>query len=213
VRARGMREPAALVLARGRQWIWWRDRLIVLVREAGGEAPQLEGFTFRAGTAQDAPAYAKDVGTDSAAGFRARLDGGSSCYLVTAAGRIVHSTWLSTGPAWTRELQRYLVPPAGDAYVYESFTRPEARGRGLYRFALQSLCALAAGEGIRRMWVAVEHANVASLRAVTKAGFEAGFEVGYRRLLGNTVVDPPAGPLAAAGARIPRITRGPRGDA
>lgn len=140
-------------------------------------------------TPEDASIYERDIGTDSRSTFRARLVAGTTCYLVIADDRAVHATWCTTTAAWTREIDALLVPPAGDAYVYESYTRPEVRGRGVYPYALRQIAADLSTRALRRVWVAVEESNSASVRAVTKAGFEPSFAIGYRRRWGRVEVE------------------------
>ncbi|MFN2586501.1 MAG: GNAT family N-acetyltransferase, partial [Actinomycetota bacterium] len=96
---------------------------------------------------------------------------------------------VTSSAAWTREIRAYLVPPPGDAYVYESFTAPEARGRGVYPFALASICSWAVVRDIVRVWVAVERGNAPSFRAIAKAGFEPSYSIGYARRLGRLTLD------------------------
>jgi hypothetical protein len=204
VRTRGAGEVLRLGTQRVREWISSRDRLVFLVRPTGGDRPSHDSLTFAQATVDDATRYARDVGTDSAATFRSRLSEGTNCFLVLSGDLIVHATWVTTTAAWTRELRTYVAPPAGDAYVYESFTRVEARGRGAYPFALLHISSLLAGRGLSRVWVGVEADNDPSLRAVGKAGFEEAFDVRYRRHVGRLHVDPPIGRLAETGSLMLR---------
>lgn len=194
VRSRGLGEITSLVRGRAFETVWSQDRLIILVRATGGELPETRGLALRQATAIDGELYARDIGTDSHASFGARLGSQVTCWLVEDQGRILHATWMTTDGAWTRELQRCLRPPRGHAYVYESFTRADARGRGLYPFALRAISARVAQQGIERLWVGIENRNLASLRAVTKAGFTYSFEISYRRRLGRLTVSPPSAP-------------------
>ncbi len=173
----------------------------MLVRAAAAAAPEFRhdpGLTFRAAGADDAELYARTIGTDSAATFRRRLSRTTQCFFVFGGEELLHASWVTTGAAWTREIAAYVVPPGGDAYVYESFTRPEARGRGVYPFALRAICEWAVEAGADRVWVAVESGNAPSLKAIRKAGFEPAYEMRYGRRLGRLtlVVEKPAG-LAA----------------
>lgn len=162
---------------------------MVLARQTTGEPPTRDDLSFRRATHSDAVIYAREIGTDSIPSFRARLSSPTTtCYLVLDGDVVVHATWCTTGAAWTRELGRYLCPPPGDAYVYESFTRPEARGRGVYPFALSSIAADLGGAGVQRVWVAVEDGNHPSLRAVAKGGFSPVDEIRFRRRLGRVEV-------------------------
>jgi RimJ/RimL family protein N-acetyltransferase len=115
------------------------------------------------------------------------LSSSTACLLVLEGDRIVHSSWVTDGDAWTVELRRYVSPPPHDAYVYESFTRADARGRGLYPLALKWICHHAARQS-QRVWVGVEDDNAPSLRAVTKAGFREALSVEFDRRVGRTTL-------------------------
>ena len=177
-----------------------RDSLILLARDAGGTEKVREDLDLVVADPTHGTAYARDVGTDSASSFAARLSEHSRCYLVLSDGRVLHASWVTTWAAWTREVRGYFVPPPGDAYVYESFTHPEARGRGIYPFTLCGICAREGARGAGRMWVGVEIDNAPSLRAITKAGFEEVFRLSYRRSWGRLEVELPSGPRAALAA-------------
>ena len=198
VRARGPGEVVRTGVERARAAWSSDDVLVILVRDAAGgpEPPAPEGYRFREATAADGPAYARDVGTDSPAGFRIRLTQATRCFVIERGGRIVHATWATRRAAWTREIGAYLKAPPGDAYTYESFTAPEARGLGLYPHALGQLCAWLAARDVRRVWVGVERGNVPSLRAVAKAGFEPACELSFGRRRGRPWVGRPTGPAA-----------------
>jgi hypothetical protein len=183
-------EIAALVRGRVLETLWSEDRLIILVRDTGGDEAEVPGLVLREATAGDGEHYARDIGTDSRATFAARLSPQVTCWIVEEGERILHATWMTRDGAWTRELQRCLRPPPGHAYVYESFTRADARGRGIYPYALRAISVRCARRGVGRLWVGVEEHNLASLRAVTKAGFGHAFEVSYRRRLGRMTVSP-----------------------
>jgi RimJ/RimL family protein N-acetyltransferase len=83
--------------------------------------------------------------------------------------------------------------PDGDAYIYESFTRQEMRGRGVYPAVLTSISVELAERGIARLWIAAETTNHSSLRAIEKAGFTRRFEIEVRRRWGRTAVSVPPG--------------------
>jgi hypothetical protein len=203
---RGVSEVGDLAITRVREWISSRDTLVMLVKEVSGRPERADDNVRPAGPG-DALAYARDIGTESPRTFRARLDDATRCWLVTEGPRLIHASWTTSDAAWTRELRRWVRPPEGDVYIYESFTTAEARGRGAYPRALSGIASWAAHAGIQRLWVAVEGGNAASLRAVTKAGFVVGYEVGYRRRWGRLTVDPPTGAMANCGHNMVRAVR------
>lgn len=210
-RARGLGDIAHLTLDRLKENLASSETLIVFMRPAEGERRSVEGLILRRTTTEDSDRYASDIGTDSADTFARRLSDTTRCYVVIGPGGIfLHATWITTKAAWTRELRAYFRPPPGDAYVFESFTRADARGKGAYPFALREICHELSIEGVGRVWVAVEVDNIPSLKAVAKGGFEEAWRVTYRRRLGILKVESPHGPGAAAG-RHRWISRRPEG--
>ncbi|HEX2240625.1 MAG TPA: hypothetical protein VHJ82_05740 [Actinomycetota bacterium] len=150
-------------------------------RSGGSQAPVRNDVTWRPATAEDASDYARDIGTDSPTTFTARLRSGQACYLVVEGPRLLHATWASSEPVWMAETRRFVAPPRDDVYLFESFTRSEARGRGLFSFAVESISAASPG---RKVWIAALDTNVASVRAIQRAGFAPAFRVRALRRLG-----------------------------
>ncbi len=200
-RARGPGETLSLLVQRIREAIWSQDELIVWCRDTGGERPS-GALTLRRAGPEDAEAYAREIGTDSAKTFLKRLGPGTWCYLVEEEDRLVHSSWVTTRRAWTREIRAYVSPPEGEAYVYESFTRPEVRGRGVYPSALRGIAADLAEVG-EHLWVMVEADNPASIRSVVKAGFEKWGSLAVKRRFGRLDLEIQGGP----GLRVGRAFR------
>lgn len=208
MRSRGAREVLTLLLHRVRENLWSSETLVLYVAVTSDAPRPPEGALARFADPSDAERYARDIGTDSASTFRERLTSDTRCFIVEDEGKILHSSWVTTGKAWTREIRGYLMPPEGDAYVYESFTRADARGRGLYPYALAHLLSQLAAGSIERLWVGVEDSNAPSRRAISKAGLESGFSLTYRRRFGMLFLDPPQGALAGAGGTFLRGRKG-----
>ena len=200
IRARGWREVIELATHRLKEEIRSEDKLIFFLRPTPGGGAQTpastSGLEIVRGDPSHAAIYERDIGTDSASTFKQRLSAKTSCYLVLEGDRALHATWVTTSASWVRELRRYFMPPGGHAYVYESFTRADARGRGVYPFALRGICADLGEQGVECVWVAVEIGNTPSLKSVSRAGFEKAFELSYRRRLGAISVSRPDGPQA-----------------
>jgi RimJ/RimL family protein N-acetyltransferase len=203
--SRGPGEVVTLARERVREWASSEEELIMLARRAADVTPAFRhdpGLAFRQATPADGPLYARSIGTESARTFRRRLTGTTHCFLVEAGGELLHASWVTSSAAWTRELRAFIAPPPGDCYVYESFTAPAARGRGVYPFALAGICSWAAAGGLERVWVAVESHNAPSLKAITKAGFERSYSVRYGRRWGVLRLS-----VEAADALTPSIAR------
>ena len=183
----------------------------MFVRDAVTGAPQRDDLTFTRAVPADGARYANDIGTDSASTFAARLSNDTHCFLVSEGETLLHASWVTTAGAWTRELRAYLVPPGGDAYIYESFTRADARGRGVYPFALANILEWGASTGLDRLWVAVEEHNPPSMRAVAKAGFQEAFRLPFARSLGRLRLGVATGPQAGATSAF-LSTKPPKSD-
>jgi GNAT superfamily N-acetyltransferase len=182
----------------------------VLQRPTGGSEGGVPGMRIREAGPDDASAYERDIGTDLAATVRSRLASPtSSCWLAEKDGRIVHSSWMETETAWMGEADRFFLVPSGDAYIYESFTRPELRGQGVYPAVLRTISARSASRDLRRLWIAAERTNLSSLRAIEKAGFVRSFEIGVRRRWGRTVATTPPGaePQLREGPKKPPLAK------
>lgn len=209
-RRRGAVEAAGDIWGRIRSRVVSSSGILqFLERATGGSLSYRADATFRSATPDDAPLYARDIATDSERTFRDRLSEDTYCYLVESRGRVLHASWVTTASAWTGELNAFVSPPSGDAYIYESFTRPEARGRGIYPFALDNICADLGRRGVPRAWIAVEATNASSVRAISKAGFTPAFELTFHRDRGEVHMDGAEGPRAdLAGVFVSAVPRG-----
>lgn len=186
VRVRGVGDAAERLATVVGRWFYSKGKLIVYsIDPATAVAAALSGASFRTADGGDAARYARAVGTDSATTFVRRLGPTGRCFIVDMDDRIVHASWFTTSTSWVGEMGAYLVFPPRHGYVYESFTHPRARGRGLYPFALAHICRSVAAEGCPRVWIAIEDHNASSRRAVEKAGFEAVYSIVFERRLGS----------------------------
>jgi ribosomal protein S18 acetylase RimI-like enzyme len=189
-RARGWGEALNAEFDGLMKWLWSRDTLIVLSRPAGGSFEPRDDLVFRACSVADGDRYSTDIGTDTPESFARRLSDKTDCYVVEVDGRFEHASWVSSEPAFIGEIQRWFVPPPRSAYVYESYTRPKMRGRGIYPYALAGIsAAVAAKWRVEELWIAVQASNKPSRRAIEKAGFEARFDIAYSCRFGRLTVD------------------------
>ena len=199
-RARGWGEVVSEIGGNLRGSIRSQDELLFLMRAAAwtGEVTRKtdEPLHFARATVDDADDYERFVGTDSARTFSSRLSDTTDCWLIRGRGMILHASWTTSGAAWTQEIRRFFVAPERSAYIYESFTQPEARGLGLYPLALMAIGKALAAEKFERLFVGVEADNAPSLRAITKAGFEPVFSIRFHRSIARLTIDEATGPQA-----------------
>ena len=104
----------------------------------------------------------------------ARLDRGERCFGSRQNGRVVAARWATHGAVEADYLRIGLRLPDGDAWIFDSWTDPRERGRGVAREASAALGAALAAEGTTRFVVIVMNGN--------RAGHAAVLRSGYRRL-------------------------------
>ena len=118
-----------------------------------------------------------------------RIREGQACVVARHASRVIAYCWLTRRSEWVAEIDRFVVPGGDQVYLYEAFTEPAWRGRGLFPAMLFRLLAYARVQGCHRALIFVLTDNRASRRAIEKAGFElfqtvSRLEIGgLRRLL------------------------------
>jgi SAM-dependent methyltransferase len=114
-----------------------------------------------------------------------RFSRGDRCLAVRAAdGTILHTRWLTANPTHIPEIDRYVVPRSGQLYMFDGYTRAEARRCGVDSAMRLFIFRLARDEGMRQVLSYVHSENPAGLKAAQKLQSEVG-KVGYVTLLGR----------------------------
>jgi len=112
---------------------------------------------------------------------------GNHFYSLVENGVLVHYGWLTARQerAPDAAIGLEFMPPPGSASVWDYFTHPSARGRGLYRDSLlQCMHDAVELDGASQVFVYVYADNAISRRVIEKVGFEYhGSLVLERRLL------------------------------
>ena len=104
----------------------------------------------------------------------ARVDRGERCFGSLRDGRVVAARWATHGAVEADYLRIGLRLPDGDAWIFDSWTDPRERGRGVASEASAALGAALAAEGTTRFVVIVMNGN--------RSGHAAVLRSGYRRL-------------------------------
>jgi RimJ/RimL family protein N-acetyltransferase len=144
--------------------------------------------------------------------LEARLARGARPFLLRDqdTGRPLHVRWVTRQPEWVPECGRWLCPGPGEAYLFDAFTAPDARGRGLSGHARRLMAARLQAEGLERaFWYVLEH-NRPSLRSVPVEAVRAQ-EVRFVRL-GAPARPWLAAPLGEPAAPLRRQPVGPHRD-
>lgn len=85
-------------------------------------------------------------------------------------GELAHVSWLITAEHDRMTPVREIILRNGEAEITHCFTGEKWRGKGIYCFAIRSLCQLAAGMSIRQVFMIAYSRNAASRRGIEKAG-------------------------------------------
>jgi RimJ/RimL family protein N-acetyltransferase len=165
-----------------------RDRILRRVRlheahvwyalDLNGERPRRdlpEGLELRrAATDAELAAIERLPGADPVAILRRGIAGGHELWMVADGDRPAFACWLQyrRAPLYAARGGSFELP-ADMVCLEDSVTSPNHRGRGIAPAAWGRLADIAAGTGFKTMITKVETDNVASRRAVEKAGFRA----------------------------------------
>jgi len=118
-----------------------------------------------------------------------RIAEGCHFYSHVESGRLAHWGWLS-GRRETSELSEVgqtITLPSGSAALFDYYTRPEYRGRGFYRRALQQMMVDAAAiPGVEDVVIGVLAGNKPSRHVIEKAGFRYWRSFHQKRIAGRT---------------------------
>ena len=176
----------------GKNRLWYRRELRVYRYPLDQSPPLPLPTNFRRNCLEDLQYYERsskdqhspDIYRGMALERRAQ---GFHLYTVVERGCLVHYAWLIERQTRGEDgwVQQVYFPPAGTAVLFDHFTHPLARGRGLY---FQALCRLLhdAREmtGARQAYVTVFASNGPSRHVIEKVGFQhEGSLFKERRLL------------------------------
>ena len=113
---------------------------------------------------------------------RERFARGERCFGIWLDRRLVSTRWLATGTARLGYLGREVALAPGDVHIYETYTEPGHRGRGISGIAGAIVPAALAAEGARRLVGVLEPENRTGIRANEKVGYRIVGKIGYLRL-------------------------------
>ena len=117
-----------------------------------------------------------------------RLEAGQHVYTFAPEDQLLHYGWLMQSPPEFAypEVQRLRpLGPHETGVLYDFYTLPDARGRGLYQSGVREmLCDLSEDSQIKEAYVSVGPENHASRHVIEKAGFDYCGSIVHRRVFG-----------------------------
>ncbi len=113
-----------------------------------------------------------------------RLDAGARCHAFFIGSELVNLAWTTVGYL---ELEPGLhIREAGCAGIYDCYTLPDHRSKGIYTGSLIQLIGVFAEEGVARVLIAVDPGNRPSIKGIEKAGFQPFYQLTRRRRFGKS---------------------------
>ncbi|MBL0169908.1 MAG: GNAT family N-acetyltransferase [Gemmatimonadaceae bacterium] len=112
-----------------------------------------------------------------------RRQAGHRCWVYADDdGRIVHGFWFAAQGAWLEYLQMELRLEPGQVYLYQSWTAPEHRGRGLAPTTARALKHVLKAEGIARTVACVQPDRAVVYSTHARSGATPTAYIGWFRI-------------------------------
>ncbi len=156
---------------------WWRGDTLA-------DMPSLPGLTIEPMREERDGALASGIGGEE---IERRMRQHHDLWLATLNGDPAGWGWCARKALAIGELAMERALPPGNRYLWDFFTRPSLRGRGIYPRILQAI--VRSDTTAERFWLGHDLQNLASRRGIAKAGFR---EVGllYRQPDGSFILVP-----------------------
>jgi hypothetical protein len=161
-------------------------RLVFFVRDLDGEwstprAP--DGLQLRLASPSDACRLISGGRPDLAL-TEERFRRGDRCVVAVAPdGSLPHSRWITEIATPIPELKMHIRPRPHEAYFYDGYTRPAARGLGIDAVARCFIFDMLRAEKVNRVYSYVRGDNGPGLRAASRRQRDIG-EIWYVRIRG-----------------------------
>jgi len=163
--------------------VFYYNRVAILTLAEHKTFRRAGGVTLRAAGPEDLSALADVVGKP-AAEFRRRFEEGDLCFIAEAGGAVVSVEWVRLRKYRLEEVDYAFDPGPRGLFLYDAFTAPEWRLRGLHVNVLQHVVEWAPARGVEDVFCHITHGNDLSLRTHLRFGFRVAQYITQVRLLG-----------------------------
>ena len=166
------------------------------------DSPATPGLELRQASAEDLRRLVYAGKPVTAESLAERFRRGHLCFVaIDGDVEAAHARWVATDQAYIPELDSDVVLAAGEAYMYDGYTRPDARGSGIDGAIRCFIFRSLREAGFRRVYSYVRADNPVGVRAAQR----------WQRLAGNVRYLTPRGcrPLVwSGGGEHPRLAPG-----
>lgn len=112
-----------------------------------------------------------------------RFERGGRCLALWSEERMASYCWVAQGVEWIGEMEIHFRMQPGERYIWDCFTLPEYRRKGLYSALLSQMVKALAGEGVSRIWIGSNLENQSSIKGFENAGFQPVVQIWFIRIL------------------------------
>ena len=116
-----------------------------------------------------------------------RIESGESAYTISIDNRLAHSGWLVRNQVESHvtEVQQQMTLPSGSVVLYDFYTHPDFRGRGLYRAMIKHMvCEAFSDATSQHAYISVLADNLQSRHVIESIGFQYQGSLYRERRLG-----------------------------
>ena len=116
-----------------------------------------------------------------------RIENGTRAYTVCIDDRLAHVGWLTYGlQSYMTEVKQSMTFPVGSVALFDFYSHPDFRGRGLYRATIGHMLRQAfADETIQYAYISVLADNAPSRHVIEKLGFDYQGSFFWQRRFGK----------------------------
>ncbi len=157
-------------------------RLLLLQRPLAEPIPELEAslpLQFDLLEPDDIDAYLSLHDDDPRTQIEGRFRLGEVCFIARHEGRIVCGNWAAFGSHYISYIQYDLPIGPDDVYLYDSYTDPDFRGRGIAPALAVYILRYYRDTGVRLAVTAITPENLSNRRARAKSGYRELGLMGY----------------------------------
>jgi CelD/BcsL family acetyltransferase involved in cellulose biosynthesis/GNAT superfamily N-acetyltransferase len=119
-----------------------------------------------------------------------RLSNGDQVYTKVEGDRLIHCAWLGRRQAPGRDHSEGVGVAAEPMTLWDAYTHPDARGRGIHQASILQRLADAARLGAHSVLVSIPASNAVAIHNARKCGFQYRYSVRRRVMFGKETSGP-----------------------
>lgn len=159
------------------------NRIIILELEERKKFRKYEAATLRQATEKNLEPLARCLGRAKPE-LKKRWERKDICFLAEANGSAVSATWVSFQKYRLDEVDYIFDPGANGIFLYDSYTVPEWRLKGIHVNVMQYLLDCLLNHSVEKVYSAIEHGNDLSLRTHLRFGFKVAQHITHVKVFG-----------------------------